>query len=100
MDSKTIVEAKNALVFAGCFNFMTHPNHWKKSAICFNEEKHPKKQVFNALASHQIAVVDDMQVLLAKIQGEFVWHQHEEEDELFYSKGNLGNAVQDRGGNR
>ena len=32
---------------------------------------------------HQIAIVDDMQVLLAKIKGEFVWHKHEEEDELF-----------------
>lgn len=32
---------------------------------------------------HQIAVVDDMQVLLAKLQGEFVWHAHELEDELF-----------------
>lgn len=32
---------------------------------------------------HQIAVVDDMQVLLAKIKDEFVWHMHEDEDELF-----------------
>ncbi len=32
---------------------------------------------------HQIATIDDMQVLLAKIKGEFVWHKHEEEDELF-----------------
>lgn len=32
---------------------------------------------------HQIATVDDMQVILAKIQGEFVWHSHEHEDELF-----------------
>ena len=32
---------------------------------------------------HQIAIVDDMQVLLAKLQGEFVWHAHEHEDELF-----------------
>lgn len=32
---------------------------------------------------HQIATVDDMQVILAKIQGEFVWHSHENEDELF-----------------
>ncbi|CAM4129325.1 cupin domain-containing protein [Zobellia nedashkovskayae] len=32
---------------------------------------------------HQIAVVDDMQVLLAKIEGEFIWHAHENEDELF-----------------
>lgn len=32
---------------------------------------------------HQIAIVDDMQVILAKIQGDFVWHAHENEDELF-----------------
>lgn len=32
---------------------------------------------------HQIAIVDDMQVLLAKIKGDFVWHKHDEEDELF-----------------
>lgn len=39
---------------------------------------------------HQIAVVNDMQVLLAKIKGSFVWHQHDEEDELFQVlKGNL-----------
>jgi mannose-6-phosphate isomerase-like protein (cupin superfamily) len=39
---------------------------------------------------HQIAIVDDMQVLLAKIKGDFVWHKHEAEDELFYvQKGTL-----------
>ncbi|HEX6882954.1 MAG TPA: cupin domain-containing protein [Planctomycetota bacterium] len=27
--------------------------------------------------------VNDFQVKLAKLQGEFVWHQHEREDELF-----------------
>lgn len=32
---------------------------------------------------HQIAVVDDMQVILAKLKGEFVWHSHDDEDELF-----------------
>lgn len=32
---------------------------------------------------HQIAIVDNMQVLLAKIKGEFVWHSHSDEDELF-----------------
>jgi mannose-6-phosphate isomerase-like protein (cupin superfamily) len=32
---------------------------------------------------HQIAEVDDMQVCIAKIQGAFVWHQHDDEDELF-----------------
>jgi mannose-6-phosphate isomerase-like protein (cupin superfamily) len=32
---------------------------------------------------HQVAIVDDMQVILAKIKGEFVWHKHEREDELF-----------------
>jgi hypothetical protein len=32
---------------------------------------------------HQNAILDDMQVILAKLQGEFVWHSHEHEDELF-----------------
>ncbi len=32
---------------------------------------------------HQIATVDDMQILLAKLKDEFVWHAHEHEDELF-----------------
>ncbi|MGJ8665101.1 MAG: cupin domain-containing protein [Patiriisocius sp.] len=46
----------------------------------FNKQWHP----------HQIATVDDMQVLLAKLQGEFVWHNHKEEDELFFvQKGTL-----------
>ena len=46
---------------------------------------------------HQIAVVNDMQVLLAKVKGEFVWHQHDEEDELFQVvKGTLFIQFEDR----
>ena len=46
---------------------------------------------------HRIATVDDMQVILAKIKGEFVWHQHDEEDELFYvQKGTLEMHFRDR----
>lgn len=32
---------------------------------------------------HQIAEVDNMQVILAKLKGEFVWHSHDNADELF-----------------
>ncbi|MBT8186647.1 MAG: cupin domain-containing protein [Croceitalea sp.] len=46
---------------------------------------------------HQITVVDDMQVILAKIKGEFVWHAHENEDELFHVlKGTLYMQFRDR----
>lgn len=46
---------------------------------------------------HQIAVVNDMQVLLAKVKGEFTWHQHDEEDELFQViKGTLFIQFEDR----
>lgn len=46
---------------------------------------------------HQIATVDDMQVLLARIKGEFVWHTHEDEDELFQVvKGELHMKFRDR----
>ena len=38
-----------------------------------------------------------MQVLLAKLQGEFVWHAHENEDELFQViKGTLYMQYRDR----
>ena len=46
---------------------------------------------------HQIAVVDDMQVILAKLKGEFVWHSHDNEDELFQViKGTLHMHFRDR----
>ncbi len=46
---------------------------------------------------HQIAIVDDMQVILAKIQGEFIWHAHPDEDELFQVvKGTLYMQFRDR----
>ncbi len=58
-------------------------------------------QKFNSFkehwSPHQIAVVDDMQVLLAKLKDEFVWHQHEQEDELFFvQKGTLEMHFRDR----
>jgi len=59
----------------------------KEKHTKFNKQWHP----------HQIAVVDDMQVILAKIQGEFVWHSHEHEDELFQVvKGTLYMQFRDR----
>ncbi len=46
---------------------------------------------------HQIAVVDNMQVILAKLKGEFVWHSHDDEDELFQVvKGTLYMQFRDR----
>ena len=46
---------------------------------------------------HQIATVDNMQVILAKVKGEFVWHTHENEDELFQVlKGTLYMKFRDR----
>ena len=53
----------------------------------FNKHWHP----------NQIAIVDDMQVLLAKIKGDFIWHKHLEEDELFFvQKGTLEMHFRDR----
>lgn len=53
----------------------------------FKEHWHP----------HQIAIVDNMQVLLAKIKGEFVWHCHDNEDELFFvQKGSLEMHFRDK----
>jgi quercetin dioxygenase-like cupin family protein len=59
------------------------------------------KEKFSKFSSnwhpHQIAVVDGMQVLLAKLKGEFTWHTHDDEDELFQVvKGTLYMQFRDR----
>ena len=44
-----------------------------------------KYKVFNEKWSpHSIAELNGQQVLIAKVEGDFVWHAHEEEDELFH----------------
>lgn len=44
-----------------------------------------------------VAAVNDFQVKLVKLQGEFVWHSHEAEDELFLVlKGRLRMQFRDR----
>lgn len=59
----------------------------KEKHSLFSKKWHP----------HQIATVDDMQVILAKIKGEFVWHAHADEDELFQVlKGTLYMQFRDR----
>lgn len=63
------------------------PINLKEKHAAFSKKWHP----------HQIAIVDNMQVILAKIQGEFVWHAHENEDELFQVlKGTLYMQFRDR----
>ena len=63
------------------------PINLKEKHAAFSKQWHP----------HQVATVDDMQVILAKIQGEFVWHSHENEDELFQVlKGTLYMQFRDR----
>lgn len=64
-----------------------HPINLKEKQAAFSKQWHP----------HQIATVDDMQVILAKIQGEFVWHSHEHGDELFQVlKGTMYMQFRDR----
>lgn len=45
-----------------------------------------------------IGEVNDLHVKLVKLQGEFVWHHHDQEDELFYVvKGALRMKVREDG---
>ena len=63
------------------------PINIEKKFTKFSKNWHP----------HQIAIVDDMQVILAKLKGEFVWHSHNNEDELFHViKGTLYMQFRDR----
>jgi mannose-6-phosphate isomerase-like protein (cupin superfamily) len=53
----------------------------------FNEQWHPKI----------IGELNDSYLKIAKVQGEFVWHRHENEDELFYVvKGSLTIRLRDQ----
>ncbi|WP_298893983.1 cupin domain-containing protein [uncultured Psychroserpens sp.] len=63
------------------------PINIKEKHTLFSKQWHP----------HRIATVDNMQVILAKIKGEFVWHSHDNEDELFQViKGTLYMQFRDR----
>ena len=63
------------------------PINIKEKHAKFSKQWHP----------HRIATVDNMQVILAKIKGEFVWHRHDDEDELFQVvKGTLYMQFRDR----
>ncbi|MDX2140723.1 MAG: cupin domain-containing protein [Chloroflexota bacterium] len=43
-----------------------------------------KLSLFSELWSQKlIGQVNDMQIKLVKLQGEYIWHHHEQEDELF-----------------
>ena len=46
---------------------------------------------------HVIGELNGQHVKIAKIQGDFIWHSHEEEDELFYVvKGKLNLEFRDK----
>ena len=57
-----------------------------------------KYKLFNEKWSpHSIAELYGQQVLVAKVEGDFVWHSHEEEDELFHVvKGKLTIEFRDK----
>lgn len=57
-------------------------------------EKHAK--FTEKWSPKRIARLDDYEVKLAKAEGEFVWHHHEHEDELFLvTKGRLRIEIED-----
>lgn len=63
------------------------PINPKEKLLRFSDHWHPRR----------IATVNQMQVLLAKVSGTFLWHAHAEEDELFQVlKGTLYMRFRDR----
>ncbi len=57
-----------------------------------------KLELFNEYWSPRIlGEVNDLYVKVAKLKGEFIWHNHEDEDEMFYVlKGQLLIKFRDR----
>ena len=59
------------------------------------------KEKFEKFSDHWnpriVGELNGQQVKLAKLKGEFIWHSHEEEDEMFWIvKGNLKLEFRDR----
>ncbi len=59
------------------------------------------KEKFNLFSEHwtpkKIGELNGQQILLAKLKGEFIWHAHEHEDELFMIiKGSLQLEFRDK----
>jgi mannose-6-phosphate isomerase-like protein (cupin superfamily) len=64
-------------------------------------EKVNLEQKFSLFSEHWspkiVGELNGQQVKLAKLKGEFVWHQHEHEDELFFVvKGSFNMEFRDR----
>jgi mannose-6-phosphate isomerase-like protein (cupin superfamily) len=62
-------------------------------------------QKFSLFSEHYspkiVGEVNDAYVKLTKLQGDFMWHHHEAEDELFFViKGELRMKVRENGGER
>lgn len=54
-------------------------------------------QIKNYWEPHIVAELNGQNVKLAKLKGEFIWHKHDEEDEMFYIlKGELRILLRDR----
>ena len=56
-----------------------HPVNVSEKLALINEHWTPKV----------IAELNDYQIKLARLSGEFVWHQHDETDEMFYCVGGV-----------
>ena len=59
------------------------------------------QEKFDLFSDHwspkRIGVLNGQQIILAKVQGEFVFHKHDNEDELFWvMKGQLKIELRDR----
>ena len=64
-----------------------NPINISEKLTLFNEHWTPKK----------IGELNGQQILLAKLKGDFIWHQHENEDELFLViKGSLKIEFRDK----
>jgi len=73
----------------------SHPAHRPGASAVNLADK--LSQVRDLWTPHRVASFDDHQVLVARVEGEFVWHAHADEDEVFLTlRGTLFVDLRDR----
>lgn len=73
------------------------PRNRRQRNVAYRQSQQTTTNFGDSLPNQNLQLLNGQQVKVAKLKGEFIWHQHEHEDELFLvMKGRLRIKLPDR----